>query len=85
MEVPWRKPEWDNAVWSEGRAGSKACRVNIKRKSNSEPLFKSCDRFEDDQTEHKLSAGPSEPQGVLTWAGPTPVTLAMSRELLWVG
>lgn len=34
----------------------------------------------------KLSAlSTSEPQGVLTWASPTPVMLAMSRELLWVG
>lgn len=33
----------------------------------------------------KLSAGPSEPQDVLTWAGPTPVMLATSRELLCVG
>ena len=45
----------------EGLA-AKLAELKKKKKSNVEPLFKSCDRFEDDQTEHKRNAGPSEPQ-----------------------
>ena len=33
---------------------AKLAEFKKKKKSNVEPLFKSCDRFEDDQTEHKM-------------------------------
>lgn len=53
MEVPRRKP--NGTVQSGVREGlaAKLAEFKKKKKSNVEPLFKSCDRFEDDQTEHR--------------------------------
>lgn len=85
MEVPRRKPEWDNAVWSEEELAAKLAESILKEKATQSLCSKVVTDLKMIRQSTKLSAGPSEPQGVLTWAGPTPVMLATSRELLCVG